>query len=54
MFAAVILSLMYISAAQACVPPDQPVPPVGCTSANAYLVSMSDGSCKWYFIGCNE
>jgi len=47
-----ILAFGYV--ASACVPPVKPVPPVGCSSDDAVLVSMSDGSCKWYFMGCNE
>ena len=40
--------------ALACTPPPKPPAPVGCSASDARLISMSDGSCKWYFCGCNE
>lgn len=51
-----ILSLLVvgtlISVANACLPPMQPLPPIGCTSANATLAVAADGECYWVFIGC--
>jgi len=50
----ILLALLIgASAASACITPIQPIPPIGCSSSNAVLMTASDGTCHWVFIGCN-
>ena len=36
----------------ACITPIQPIPPIGCSAGDATLITNSDGTCYWVFIGC--
>jgi len=49
-----ILALTMAATLSACITPLKPIPPLGCTYADAVLVWMSDNTCQWYYIGCGE
>ena len=38
--------------ALACLAPLKPLPPLGCSSDNAVLITNQDGHCYWVFVGC--
>ena len=48
----IILIIALALSVSACVPPVLPVPPVGCSSSDAVLITNSDGSCYWVFMDC--
>ena len=51
---ALILVVALALTASACIPPVQPLAPLGCTSGHAILVTQADGTCYWTWVGCNE
>ena len=49
----IIFSLMLVSTiVSACLPPLKPLPPLGCSSDDAVLVTETNGQCYWVFISC--
>ena len=47
-----LLALTLVSTlAIACIPPIKPIPPIGCTYADAVLV-RGNGDCYWVYMGC--
>jgi len=38
--------------ASACITPIKPIAPIGCSSSDAVLITNSDGTCYWVFMGC--
>lgn len=48
----VLLLIVSVSMALACIPPIKPLPPIGCQYSDAVLIRVDNYTCYWQYQGC--